>query len=219
VLQAVLNPGNDELAAERYGVRFKPGDKVVHLKNKDMSVIDLDQYRKTGFGNHGERPTYARRIFNGNVGVIDAVDQEDEVLYVHYPMDDGDIVVRYDFTQLADILNLAYCLSVHKAQGNEYREVVIPISSQHFIMLTSKWMYTAITRTREKATLIGQAYLFEEGLQSKDETKRRTGISVLSLGSTNDVGGASLAGIAKTSYPYEVKESRWAVGNSRCYIA
>ena len=178
ILQKILNPGNDENAVEKFGVRFKVCDKVVHLRNKEMPVMDWSCYREQGC--FDEDLSHTRRIFNGNVGIIESIDNEDEFAYVRYLMDDNDIIVRYDFSHLADILNLAYCISVHKAQGNEYREVVIPVASQHFIMMNSKWLYTAITRTRQKATIIGHSYIFERGCKTRKETKRKTVLSLLS---------------------------------------
>jgi len=178
VLQEVLNPGNNEHSVERFGVCFKPHDKVVHLRNKEMDVVNWSCFKEAG-GFNTDR-VYTRRIFNGNVGIIESIDHEDEFAYVRYLMDDSDIVVRYDFSHLADIVNLAYCISVHKAQGNEYREVVIPVTSQHFIMINSKWLYTAITRTRQRATIVGHSYIFERGCKTSQEIKRRTVFSLLS---------------------------------------
>jgi len=83
-------------------------------------------------------------------------------------------VVAYEFDHLGDILELAYALTVHKAQGSQYRIVVIPLSNSHFIMLNNKWFYTAITRAEEKVYLVGQQFALKRACTNVEGVERLT---------------------------------------------
>jgi len=149
-LQDILNHKSGDVT--RAGITIRKGDKVVHLQNRDMQVMTWARFIKQGKRFESEE---FRRIFNGYVGLISEIDPETEQFYVVYP---ERIVVAYCFDHLGDIVELAYALTVHKAQGSQYRIVVIPLTNSHFIMLNNKWFYTAITRAEEKVYLIGQKY-------------------------------------------------------------
>ncbi|RLB66326.1 MAG: hypothetical protein DRH04_09525, partial [Deltaproteobacteria bacterium] len=151
----------------RYGVVFREGDKVVHLQNKDMNTAPyspslLSQPRIT---------FNTRRIFNGSVGIIRKIDHDDEVFYVLYP---DYSVVRYSFDHIRDIIDIAYCLTVHKSQGSQYKYVAIPLTNSHFIMLNNRWFYTAITRAEKKVYLVGQKYAFNRACTNIEAAERYT---------------------------------------------
>ncbi len=167
-LQDILNPSEKSRTVTRAGIRLKEGDKVVHLQNKDMEVMAWEAFIKEG--KQFTRQEY-RRIFNGNVGLVSRIDLEAEQFFVVYP---ERIVVAYDFDHLGDIIELAYALTVHKAQGSQYRIVVIPLSNSHFIMLNNKWFYTAITRAEEKVYLIGQQFALKRACTNVDGVERLT---------------------------------------------
>jgi exodeoxyribonuclease V alpha subunit len=169
-LQQVFNP-ESACQTERFGTIFKVDDKVVHLQNKDM---DCARYR------NGSVPSqtgnwFRQRIFNGFVGIIKEMDLDNELFYVIYP---GPLVVRYNFDQIRDIIDLAYCLTVHKAQGSQYKFVAIPLSNSHFMMLNNKWFYTAITRAEKKVYLIGQSFALKQSCTNVDATIRNTFLSL-----------------------------------------
>ncbi len=167
-LQDILNPSLKSRSITRSGIRLKEGDKVVHLQNKDMEVMPWDEF--IGNGKQFSRQEF-RRIFNGNVGLVSRIDMESEQFFVVYP---ERIVVAYEFDHLGDILELAYALTVHKAQGSQYRIVVIPLSNSHFIMLNNKWFYTAITRAEEKVFLIGQRFALKRACTNVQGVERLT---------------------------------------------
>lgn len=151
----------------RYGTVFREGDKVVHLQNKDM---DTTPYSPTLFS----RPQITfqtNRIFNGHVGIIRKIDHENEEFLVLYP---DYSVVRYDFDHIRDIIDLAYCLTVHKSQGSQYKYVAIPLSNSHFVMLNNRWFYTAITRAEKKVYLVGQSYAFTRACTNIEAAARFT---------------------------------------------
>ncbi len=167
-LQDILNPAEKAKTITRAGIRLKEGDKVVHLQNRDMEVMAWDTFIKAD--KQFERQEY-RRIFNGNVGLVSRIDLETEQFFVVYP---ERIVVAYEFDHVGDIIELAYALTVHKAQGSQYRIVIIPLSNSHFIMLNNKWFYTAITRAEEKVYLIGQPFALKRACTNVEGVERLT---------------------------------------------
>ncbi len=127
-LQAVLNPSRPQTPeVRRYETVFRVGDKVMQIRNN-----------------------YHREVFNGDIGWIADIDEEEQRLTVDF---DGP-AVSYDFAEL-DELQLAYACTVHKSQGSEYPAVVMPLHTQHFTMLQRHLLYTAITRGRKLVVLVG----------------------------------------------------------------
>ena len=132
VLQAALNPAGGERPELRNGsITFRMGDKVMQLKND-----------------------YQKQVFNGDIGRIRRVDPEDRSLDVVFPEVEGERSVSYEAEEL-DQLVLAYAMSVHKSQGNEYPVIVMPVTTQHFLMLQRNLLYTAVTRAKKMVVLIG----------------------------------------------------------------
>ncbi|MEA3347647.1 MAG: AAA family ATPase [Pseudomonadota bacterium] len=169
-LQEVFNP-QSRCQTERFGTIFKVDDKVVHLQNKDMECA----YYRQGFSPSQSAEWRRQRIFNGFVGIIKEIDLDNELFYVVYP---GPLVVRYNFDHIRDIIDLAYCLTVHKAQGSQYKYVAIPLSNSHFMMLNNKWFYTAITRAEKKVYLIGQQFAFKRSCTNVEAAIRNTFLSL-----------------------------------------
>lgn len=125
-LQAVLNPGTT--GVDRSGVMFRAGDKVMQTSND-----------------------YDKDVYNGDIGVIAGIDREDQLVKVNF---DGRIV-SYEFNDM-DSLELAYCITVHKSQGSEYKAVIIPVHTTQFVMLQKNLLYTGITRGKQLVCLVGQ---------------------------------------------------------------
>ncbi len=169
-LQEVFNP-QSICQTERFGTVFKVDDKVVHLQNKDMECA----YYRSGLNPSQSTDWRRQRIFNGFVGIIKEIDLDNELFYVVYP---GPLVVRYNFDHIRDIIDLAYCLTVHKAQGSQYKFVAIPLSNSHFMMLNNKWFYTAITRAEKKVYLIGQQFAFKRSCTNIEAAIRNTFLSL-----------------------------------------
>ncbi len=168
-LQAILNPEGNGRWFSRSGLVIREKDKVVHLQNRDMEIMSWDDFLKNGKHFNGDGTT--RRIFNGNTGLVMKIDREAEQFYVVYP---ERIVAAYDFDHLGDIIELAYALTVHKAQGSQYKLVAIPMTNSHFIMLNNKWFYTAITRAEKKVYLVGQEYAFKRACTNIEGVRRQT---------------------------------------------
>jgi len=131
-LQARLNPPGPEIAEMRFGGRvFRLGDRVMQVRND-----------------------YDRNVYNGDMGVIAAVDADEGVLEVSFG--DGIAAVRaaYDLPALEDLMH-AYAISVHKSQGSEFPCVILVLSTQHHLLLQRNLLYTALTRARKLCVIVG----------------------------------------------------------------
>jgi len=124
-LQAALNPTGPSI--QRFGRTYRVGDRVMQVRND-----------------------YDKDVFNGDLGRIKRLDLVEQELIVE--MDDREI--HYDFTD-TDELMPAYAISVHKSQGNEYPAVIVPLLTQHFVLLQRNLLYTAITRGKKLVILVG----------------------------------------------------------------
>ena len=164
VLQEYFNP-NPKNCLKKGQREFRLMDKVVHLKNENMT-----SWSSEGFKNDEESDK--RRIFNGMIGLLFRIDKEEAAAFVFFPNED--IVVRYEFDELWEYLGLSYALTIHKTQGMEYDIVAIPMSFSHYIMLNTKLIYTAITRAKHRCFVIGESGAFEVGCRRFDTTKRDT---------------------------------------------
>jgi exodeoxyribonuclease V alpha subunit len=124
-LQEILNPSPEE--AIRGGRDFRVGDKVMQIRNN----YDYD-------------------VFNGDIGRITDVDLVEKLVTIQFP----EKRVAFDMADLNELV-LAYGITVHKAQGSEYPAVVIPLMTQHYLMLQRNLLYTGITRAKELVVLVG----------------------------------------------------------------
>ncbi len=125
VMQSLLNPGGDEV--ERFGITYRVGDKVMQTEND-----------------------YDKDVYNGDIGRIVSMDHDAAELVIDF---DGRRVV-YDFREL-DELVLSYAITIHKSQGSEYPCVVIPVHTQHFVLLQRSLIYTALTRAKKLVIFLG----------------------------------------------------------------
>ena len=107
------------------------------------------------------RNNYDKEVFNGDLGRIAKIDSENQEVWVNF---DGQFV-GYDFSELEE-LTLAYAISVHKSQGNEYPAVILPVMTQHFILLQRNLIYTAVTRARRLIVLVGTKKALAIGIKN-----------------------------------------------------
>lgn len=164
VLQEYFNP-NPKKFVKKGGSEFRLMDKVVHIKNENMTSWSGDGFKV------GEESNQ-RRIFNGMSGLLFKIEEDDEQVFVFYPNED--IVVVYEYNEIKAYLMLSYALTIHKVQGMEYDIVVIPMTFSHFIMHNTKLIYTAITRAKHKCILVGEGNAFESGCRKFEATRRDT---------------------------------------------
>jgi exodeoxyribonuclease V alpha subunit len=141
-LQHHLNPNPRSI---QRGTRlYKVGDKVMQIKNN-----------------------YDKEVFNGDIGRLAKIDQENQEVLVNF---DGRFVA-YDFSELEELV-LAYAISVHKSQGNEYPALIMPVMIQHYILLQRNLIYTAVTRAKRVAVLIGTKKALAIGIKNNKPQQR-----------------------------------------------
>jgi exodeoxyribonuclease V alpha subunit len=146
VLQTALNPGVNGPEVQRFGWTFRVGDRVIQTENN-----------------------YDRDVFNGDLGVIEKINRIEQVLVVDF---EGRSV-EYDLADL-DELSLAYVLSIHKSQGSEFPCVVIPLHTQHYLMLQRNLLYTAVTRGKKLVVLVGTKKALRMAVRRTNTVERRS---------------------------------------------
>ncbi len=150
---------------------YKMSDKVIHIKNENMKAQTMQMYK------NASSEFLEKRVFNGQLGLIIKLDFEDNKCIVLYPNDD--MVVFYDFDELNSLLSLAYSLTIHKTQGMEYDNALIPMSFSHYIMHNTKLLYTAITRAKKMCFIVGEEEAFKSACKRIETTKRESVINDL----------------------------------------
>jgi exodeoxyribonuclease V alpha subunit len=148
-LQSELNPPRPDMpTVDKFGSQFRPGDKVIQTENN-----------------------YDKEVFNGDIGQIVRIDPADRELMVRY----DDREVPYDFNELDEIA-LAYTISIHKSQGSEFPAVVIPLATQHYMLLQRNLVYTGITRGKRLVVLIGQLKALQMAVRNCRSEQRFSGL-------------------------------------------
>jgi len=143
-LQKYLNPSEDELMR---------GEKVLRVGDKVMQI----------------RNNYDKEVFNGDIGRIIRINREDQEVIVDY---DGRFV-SYEYAELDEIV-MAYAVSVHKSQGSEYQAVVMPVLTQHYMLLQRNLLYTGITRGKKLVILVGTRKAIAIAIKNDKQQRRYT---------------------------------------------
>lgn len=166
ILQEYLNPSDKKKVEKEYGDKlFREGDKVMQIRNN----YQLEWEIATKFGLVVDKGV---GIFNGDMGIITNINSYNETLEVEY---DEKRRVTYPF-QLLDELELAYAITIHKAQGSEYPAVVIPLLPGPRQLYHRNLLYTAVTRAKKCVTLVGSDATFYEMIQNANEQNRYTSL-------------------------------------------
>ena len=146
---------------------------TLELNRRLQAALNPDAIRQNGFGLNDKvmhlRNNYTKEVFNGEIGTVCGLDQEEGRLLVDY---DGRRV-GYDPADL-DELALAYAISVHKSQGSEYPVIILPLVTRHYVMLQRNLLYTALTRARQMVILIGSAKAVRVAVQADTPRRRRS---------------------------------------------
>lgn len=159
LLQAELNPPTKDKAEKKFrDVVFREGDKVMQIRNNYDLTWDEDGKERFG-------------IYNGDIGVIGKIYDRQSYMMVNF---DGR-EVKYGFDLLED-LELAYAITVHKSQGSEYPFVVMPVTDFPPMLMTRNLLYTAVTRAKTMAVLIGREDALSRMVENDRETVRYTGL-------------------------------------------
>ncbi|MBR1391132.1 MAG: ATP-dependent RecD-like DNA helicase [Lachnospiraceae bacterium] len=158
-LQEALNPPEHDIfmrgrgkvtmpkeCLRRSGYAFRADDKVMQIKNN-----------------------YDKEVFNGDIGIIESVNETDRTLIVNF----DNRSIEYDVTELDELVH-AYATTIHKAQGSEYPIVVMPIMMNHFVMLQRNLIYTGITRAKKVLVIVGTKKALAYAVKNVTVTKRNT---------------------------------------------
>ncbi len=137
------------------GQSYKRGESEFRVGDKVMQIVN----------------NYNKEVFNGDIGRIAEIDLECQTMKVGF-----DHLVTYDFTEI-DELVLAYAISVHKSQGSEHKAVVMPIITQHYLMLQRNLLYTAVTRAKELLVLVGTKKALAIAVKNNRVIERHTWLS------------------------------------------
>jgi exodeoxyribonuclease V alpha subunit len=148
-LQQALNPVQaGEVVVERFGWRFRMRDKVIQTEND-----------------------YDKDVFNGDVGTIEHIDPAEHEVTIRF----DERSVKYDYGEL-DEISLAYAVTIHKSQGSEFPAVVIPLATQHYMLLQRNLIYTGITRGKKLVVLIGQKKAMGIAVHNDRPQRRYSGL-------------------------------------------
>ncbi|MES2568735.1 MAG: ATP-dependent RecD-like DNA helicase [Verrucomicrobiota bacterium] len=149
ILQEALNPlrGHEDYV-EKFGWQFRPRDKVIQTQNN-----------------------YDKEVFNGDIGRIKSVNVEEREVTIEFESRE----VIYDFGEL-DEVSLAYAISIHKSQGSEFPVVIVPVATQHFLLLQRNLIYTAMTRGRKMVLMVGQKKALEMAVRNNQTNERFSGL-------------------------------------------
>ena len=167
ILQQYLNPPDPKKTEKEHGGRiFRVGDKVMQIKNN----YQLEWEIATKYGlviDHGVG------VFNGDIGRVVEINTYTEKMKVEF---EEKKVVEYPF-ELLDELELAYAITIHKSQGSEYPEVVIPLLQGPRQLYHRNLIYTAVTRAKKCVTLVGSDTTFQEMICNANVQKRYTSLA------------------------------------------
>jgi exodeoxyribonuclease V alpha subunit len=147
ILQNALNPVAQSKRETRHGSRvFRVGDKVLQTRNN-----------------------YDKQVFNGDLGRVIEIDFEEQTVDIDF---DGTRVL-YEFSELDELVH-AFAMSVHKSQGSEYRAVVLPILTQHYMLLQRNLLYTAVTRAKQLVVIVGNKKAIGMAVRNNKIAQRNT---------------------------------------------
>ncbi|MBR3228344.1 MAG: AAA family ATPase [Erysipelotrichaceae bacterium] len=148
LLQSSFNPRSIDKKEKKVGkLTFRENDKILQLKNRPVDDV-----------------------YNGDIGILEEIDEREKCLIVDYQ----GAKVFYENGDLNDI-SLAYALSVHKAQGSEYKIVYFIVSKQHQNMLYKQLLYTAVSRAKSKLVIIGDRDVFQKAVH-REIGSRKSGL-------------------------------------------
>lgn len=168
-LQEHLNPKTEEIEEKMYGdTCFREGDRIMQIKN------NYDIFWEKGSRNNLRTYEAGTGVFNGEIGRVIRIDTKEKQMQVEF--DDGK-VSWYAFSDL-DQLELAYSITIHKAQGSEFDVVILVVPPSSNMLLTRNLLYTGITRAKKLLIVIGNKNLIEFMINNCDTKKRNTGLKI-----------------------------------------
>jgi exodeoxyribonuclease V alpha subunit len=135
---------------------FRTGDRVIQRRNN-----------------------YDLQIFNGDIGKITAIDNEELKMQVEFKINNAETrSITYEKETLSEI-ELAYAITIHKSQGSEFEAIIIPLATQHFTMLFRNLLYTGLTRAKKLAVFVGSRKALAIAVKNNKTTIRQTALETL----------------------------------------
>ena len=167
ILQKYLNPPSDKKK------EYVNGDTLFREKDKVMQIKNNYQLEWEVHGSYGIPIDKGMGIFNGDMGIIQEINEYTRTIVVEY---DERRRVTYSFTQIEE-LELAYAITIHKAQGSEYPAVIIPLLSGPKMLLNRNLLYTGVTRAKNCVTILGRTDTLREMVENNYQNRRYSGLS------------------------------------------
>jgi exodeoxyribonuclease V alpha subunit len=156
ILQEALNPPSPRKQEKRVGGRvFRVGDKVMQTRNN-----------------------YDKDVYNGDIGRVVRIDTVEQTMTVRTDehLEQGRLIT-YEWVELDELVH-AFAISVHKSQGSEYTAVLLPILTQHYLLLQRNLLYTAVTRAKQLVVLVGTRKAIWIAVKNDKVSERHSGLSV-----------------------------------------
>ena len=170
MLQELLNPSNVNKEEKHVGSKiYRVGDKVMQIQNNYDKRFDV----------RGEATQNIEGVYNGDIGYIKSIDNENKTLTVLY---DDVREIEYEFDELEQ-LEHAYATTIHKSQGSEFDYVILPLYTGYPKLFTRNLFYTAMTRAKKMLVIVGSEKIIEFMVDNVDSKNRMTGLKdkILSL--------------------------------------
>jgi exodeoxyribonuclease V alpha subunit len=159
LIQETVNPPRQGISQIQLGERiFRVGDRIIQRRNN-----------------------YDLNVFNGDIGKITGIDNEELKIFVQFPMGSETKSVTFEKEALSEI-DLAYAITIHKSQGSEFEAVIIPITTQHFNMLFRNLIYTGLTRGKKLVVFVGSRKALAMAAKNNKTVVRQTALQQLIRG-------------------------------------
>ena len=170
--RSVVGAANLNLALQE---ALNPPEQEIFMRGRGKVTVPKECLRRSGYAYRADdkvmqiKNNYDKEVFNGDIGIIESVNETDRTLKVNF---DGRSI-EYDVTELDELVH-AYATTIHKAQGSEYPIVVMPIMMNHYVMLQRNLIYTGITRAKKALVIIGTKKAMSYAVHNVTVTKRNT---------------------------------------------
>jgi exodeoxyribonuclease V alpha subunit len=156
LIQYTVNPQRNGVAQMQLGDRtFRVGDRIIQKRNN-----------------------YDLQVFNGDIGKIIAIDNEEMQMRVEFPLGIEKRIVKYEKDALSEI-DFAYAITIHKSQGSEFDVLIIPLATQHFNMLFRNLLYTGLTRGKKLVVFVGSRKALAMAVLNNKTIVRQTALQEL----------------------------------------
>ena len=164
LLQETINPYSEDKKEKKFGDSiFREGDRIMQIKNNyDIYWEKRDPIYETGSG-----------VFNGEFGTIKQINEQEKNIKIQF---DDEKIAWYQFNELEQI-DLAYAITVHKAQGSEFDVVIMVVGQSAPMLLTRNLLYTGMTRAKKMLIIIGNKNTIDFMIRNADNKRRNTGLA------------------------------------------